>query len=610
MGKGMLQTLLPSRNNLLTPVQGPTSFTLLIQRSARHIRTPQSTTNNKQWASGDQFSASAGSGVNPKKSASGANFRRLPFNFCAVSLQPFSHPVCTSDGIIFDLTNILPWLKKHGTNPIDGKPLSAAELIKLHFAKNDDNEYVDPVTYKAFTDNTHIVALKVSGNVFAWDTVERLNIKAKSWRDLVSDQEFSRKDIITLQDPQNLGARDLSRFKFLKDGASTLTEEQQAERMDPTNNLNLAAMGSSAKILKAKEAVARARAERAAGTVAVSGANGNVGTKQKQSANTNLHKKLPVNAASHTSGLAAASFTSTGVTPHTSNERALLSEEEFLLKPRRVKQKGYARLQTTAGDLAVELNTEFAPRAVWNFVKLAKRGYYNGVSFHRSIRNFMLQGGDPTGTGRGGSSVWGKPFADEWSQSPLKHDARGVISMANKGKNTNTSQFFVTYRAASHLDRKHTIFGRVILEDPGGESEATLKRLEGLETDSADRPVEHCKIETIDVYVDPFEEFLKEKEVSDTKAAEDEQVKMNGGTEDDKVTWTGKRVRRDGTVDEQSGEPVQVGKYLDAKKLSTGPARDDDFVEIVDESWAPAQDHNSPPTKKRKAGGFGNFDAW
>ena len=93
-----------------------------------------------------------------------------------------------------------------------GNPLAQVDLIKLNFAKNDADEYVDPVTYKVLTDNTHIVAIRHrdSANAFAWDTVERLNIKAKQWKDLVTDEDFSRKDIITLQDPQNLESRTLA----------------------------------------------------------------------------------------------------------------------------------------------------------------------------------------------------------------------------------------------------------------------------------------------------------------------------------------------------------------------------------------------------------------
>lgn len=336
-------------------------------------------------------------------------------------------------------------MKERGTNPVDGSPLKGSDLIKLHYAKNEEGEYVDPVTYKVFTDNTHIVALRNTGNVFAWDTVERLNIKGKMWRDLVSDDEFGRKDIITLQDPQNIESRDLSSFKYLRDGESGLTEEQKRERNDPNRNLNLNAMGSSAKVIKAKEAVAKARAEREQKSTALSksgsAGSGLSSTKDaSQRSNTNQgNKKTPYNAAKHTTGQAAASFTSTGLTPHTSSELALLTDEQYMLKRGRVKIKGYARLVTNSGDLNLELQTEYAPKAVWNFIHLAKKGYYKDVAFHRNIKGFMIQGGDPTGTGRGGESIWGKNFADEFD-GPLKHDARGTVSMANKGKDTNSSQ--------------------------------------------------------------------------------------------------------------------------------------------------------------------------
>ncbi|GME26351.1 Peptidyl-prolyl cis-trans isomerase cyclophilin-type [Neofusicoccum parvum] len=554
---------------------------------------------HSEWASEDAYSASFGSGVNRSK-AVGASFRRLPFNFCALSLLPFEHPVCTAQGTIFDLTNIVPWLKKHGTNPVDGQPLKSADLIKLNFAKNDDAEYVDPVTYKVFTDNTHLVALKTTGNVFAWDTIERLNIKAKNWRDLVSDEEFSRKDIITLQDPQNLESRDLSAFKYIKDGESNLTEEQEKER---ASGVNAGALGSSAKVLKAKDAVAKARADRE--KAAKAKANGGVAAalaraRADQSDGSNaLHqnKPLPYNAAQYTTGKAAASFTSTGVTPHTSNERALLSDEEYMLKRGRVKIAGYARMQTSLGELNVELHTEFAPKAVWNFVQLAKKGYYRNISFHRNIRNFMIQGGDPTGTGRGGQSIWGKNFNDEF-EGPNKHDARGILSMANKGKNTNSSQFFITYRAAKHLDNKHTIFGRVV----GGMD--ALSRLENAPTDSKDRPDPPVMLEDVVVFVDPFEEFQKQKSEKDAKEREQEEIKKAGGTEDDKTTWTGKRIRGDGSI-ESGSSAGGVGKYLQAalaEQKASAPEEDG----IVGE-WGEAEE---PVRKKFKAGGFGNFDNW
>lgn len=202
--------------------------------------------------------------------------------------------------------------------------------------------------------------------------------------------------------------------------------------------------GSTAKILAAKAAVAKAREAKAGATdpnyhpSIKSPTPALPSTLSKQTSNKGK-AELPYNAAIHTTGKAAISLTSTAFTPHTRAERALLSEEDYMLKPKRVRIKGYARIATNQGDLNVELSPEWAPKTVYNFVKLAQKGYYNGVTFHRNIRNFMIQGGDPTGTGKGGTSFWGKNFNDEL-EGPLKHDTRGVLSMANKGKNTNSSQ--------------------------------------------------------------------------------------------------------------------------------------------------------------------------
>jgi len=117
-----------------------------------------------------------------------------------------------------------------------------------------------------------------------------------------------------------------------------------------------------------------------------------------------------------------------------------------------------AEIETNRGVIELELYTEHAPKTVNNFVFLAGEGFYNGVSFHRVISDFMIQGGDPTGSGRGGP---GYRFEDELETNPLKHET-GVISMANAGPNTNGSQFFITHSPQPHLDGKHTVFGKVV----------------------------------------------------------------------------------------------------------------------------------------------------
>lgn len=544
--------------------------------------------------------------------------------------------MCSPEGTIFDITNILPWLRKHGTNPVNGAPLKQGDLIKLTFAKNEDGEMVDPVTFKMFTDNTHIVALKNTGNVFAYDTVERLNIKAKNWTDLVSEEEFGRKDIVTLQDPQNVESRNLSCFKYLKEGTDTATPEQQRERNDPSNNVNTAALGNGAAILKA-----RSKKEQrpdinpdalASNRESISRINSSLSKSSTAAATTTItptpapatKSALPPPASSknaharHTTGLAAASLTSTGLTPHTTADLATLSQETYLLQPRRVKTKGYLSLAlspASLGALTLELAPEFAPKACYNFLALVKAGYYDNVPFHRNLRNFMIQGGDPTGTGKGGQSIWApKNFEDE-VDGPLKFDRRGVLAMANKGKDTNGSQFFITYRPCPHLQRKHTIFGNVIVDDDA--SSETMKNLENIPADEKGRPESEILINRISILVDPFEAYLKDEEEQE---GVEEAKRRRGGSEDERVTWTGRRVGPGWEESRMDGGGGGVGRYL---KVHGGGGRDGEGGGGGGgvgggrglEEWEGGMEEE-PARKKMKmkvqggGGGFGNFDGW
>uniref|UniRef100_UPI00358EA7D0 peptidyl-prolyl cis-trans isomerase-like 1 n=1 Tax=Myxine glutinosa TaxID=7769 RepID=UPI00358EA7D0 len=144
-------------------------------------------------------------------------------------------------------------------------------------------------------------------------------------------------------------------------------------------------------------------------------------------------------------------------------------------------------LETSMGELVLELYWRHAPRTCRNFAELARRGYYDAVIFHRIVPNFMVQGGDPTGTGRGGASIYGKSFEDEFHPD-LKHTGAGILSMANAGPNTNGSQFFLTLVPAQGLDGKHTVFGRV------AQGMSVLKRIGCVATDSNDRPLDPVKI--------------------------------------------------------------------------------------------------------------------
>ena len=179
-----------------------------------------------------------------------------------------------------------------------------------------------------------------------------------------------------------------------------------------------------------------------------------------------------------------------------------------------------ATIKTNHGDMHIKLFPEHAPKTVANFIALSKDGYYDGVIFHRIIKDFMIQGGDPTGTGMGGESIYGESFEDEFSEE--LYNVRGALSMANAGPNTNGSQFFIVQNqhlpyskkeiarggwpepiaeiyaekgGTPHLDRRHTVFGQLADEA----SYKVLDAIAGVETGAMDKPVEDVVIETIEI---------------------------------------------------------------------------------------------------------------
>jgi len=144
-------------------------------------------------------------------------------------------------------------------------------------------------------------------------------------------------------------------------------------------------------------------------------------------------------------------------------------------------------LETTQGAIELKLMPEIAPKACENFKSLVEKGYYDGIIFHRVIKSFMVQGGDPTGTGRGGESIWGKAFEDEFDQSVI-FDKPGLLAMANSGPNTNGSQFFITTVPTPWLNQRHTIFGEVV---SGYEN---VEKIETQPVDSQSKPISEQKI--------------------------------------------------------------------------------------------------------------------
>jgi len=149
-----------------------------------------------------------------------------------------------------------------------------------------------------------------------------------------------------------------------------------------------------------------------------------------------------------------------------------------------------ATIETNMGNIEIQLFPKEAPKTVENFIGLSKEGYYNGVIFHRVIAGFMIQGGDPTGTGRGGESIWGGKFNDEISPN-LKFDSSGIVAMANAGPNTNGSQFFITVAPTTWLNGHYSIFGKVI----GGMD--VVYAIDKVKTNKQDRPINKVIMEKV-----------------------------------------------------------------------------------------------------------------
>lgn len=438
-----------------------------------------------------------------KKDRRNADVKSLPFDCCALSFTQFEHPVCAPDGAVFDLLNIMPFLAKYKRHPLTGEPLAAKQLLKLHFHRNADGKYHCPVLFKPFNEWTHIAAIRTTGHVYCYEAIQTLCLKAGNMHDLLTETPFTKADILILNDPKDDQRRRVDGFAHVRDNL-------KAPRADaPKEEGSIRANAATARVL---EQVAKSN-----GAGAARGATASTGAAVPAMA-------APPSAPPERKGRAldgpapagittmrpsthhcAAGFTSTVFAPVTVNTiapaTALELEKARYAKVRALGKKAYVQLATSVGSLNLELHANLVPRTVENFLTLAKSGYYDGTVFHRLIKNFMVQGGDPTGSGKGGESMWGKPFADEFIPGKLSHSGNGVLSMANSGPNTNGSQFFLTFKSCDHLDGLHTIFGRLV----GGVD--VLAAIERLPTDKDDRPRDELRIRSVTVFTNPFDEI-------------------------------------------------------------------------------------------------------
>uniref|UniRef100_A0A8C6LGG9 Spliceosome-associated protein CWC27 homolog n=1 Tax=Nothobranchius furzeri TaxID=105023 RepID=A0A8C6LGG9_NOTFU len=182
---------------------------------------------------------------------------------------------------------------------------------------------------------------------------------------------------------------------------------------------------------------------------------------------------------------------------------------------------GKVLMKTSAGEIDIELWSKETPKACRNFVQLCMEGYYDGTIFHRVVRDFIIQGGDPTGTGTGGESIYGRPFKDEF-HTRLRFLRRGLVAMANAGPHDNGSQFFFTLGRADELNNKHTIFGKVT-----GDTIYNMLRLAEVECDADERPLNPHKIRTTEVLHSPFDDIVPRETKKGKKDKDKEEAKKS-----------------------------------------------------------------------------------
>ncbi|KCV72776.1 hypothetical protein H696_00355 [Fonticula alba] len=328
-------------------------------------------------------------------------------------------------------------------------------------------------------------------------------------------------------------------------------------------------------------------------------------------------------AAHFTTGGQGASLTSTSVAPQTEEVRVHWNADDVMYD--KIRDPGLVDVHVEGhGVLRIELLARYAPMTCHNFILLAKAGKYDGVGFHRLIRNFMIQGGDPTGTGQGGESAWGPDVKvrDEYHRaSHLSHNERGLLSMAHPPgeKDAGTSQFFITLSSAcTHLDRKHTIFGRVLAgylvdehgvrtspDVPGGGS--VLQTMERVATDKRDRPTEAIVMRRVVVRRDPFEEFQ-------TRHREQEQQKARAKEEQERMERNRKRVRpeaRPGATAQTIGRFISAATAKSLRVLPGGGSASGTATLVRPPSDGFVEPSQAPAKKPRSGlSGLSDFSSW
>lgn len=526
--------------------------------------------------------------------------RRLPFHCCALTLTPFSNPVCTlSSGIILESSALMDFLLAHKKDPITGESITTKDIITLHMDQDEEGRWQCPVLTKPFSDRTVIVAVldraAKEAYVYSHEAYKELNVKPKNWLDLTTGKKFNPKtDVLILNDPEDetfQKKRDIQSFWYIISGRSqAVKQQQQKQGTDVKHSV------TATRILEQiqKDNTKKRKDEETASSSS--------STLQSAAKKMKIYSQ-DVTGVQYTSGKAASSLTSSAMDVASENATREASQEEILqaqfqlMKSR--KEKGYVRMITNLGDMLLELHCDIAPQTCTNFLGLCQAQKYDGTTFHRLIPSFMIQGGKSK-TGED-SSLWGPAFQDEFDDR-LKHTGNGILSMANAGPGTNKRQFFITFKSCPHLDRKHSIFGEVV------DGKAVLEKMQKCPIDKKDRPVEPVTMLKMEILVDPAkeaEELEKERfeELAQSRKQEAEREKDMAAGE--MMPRKSKSTSKNGSSSPTGAS--KIGKYLPIATIS-------EKDEHADENGKDDGFPNLPPPSKvkavPKATKFGDFSGW
>lgn len=253
---------------------------------------------------------------------------------------------------------------------------------------------------------------------------------------------------------------------------------------------------------------------------------------------------------------------------------------------------GKVLLKTSVGDIDIELWSKETPKACRNFIQLCMEEYYNNTIFHRVVKGFIVQGGDPTGTGTGGESIYGQPFKDEF-HTRLRFNRRGLVAMANAGKDDNGSQFFFTFASAPELQNKHTIFGKVT-----GETVYNMLKLEEALVDEDERPLYPQKIFKAEVLNNPFPDIVPRRQPAKEQVSEVKKKDKISGVKNFKLLSFGEEAEEDEEENEEAnkmyaGRSKSTHDILNDPKLSAVPAVNTDQKKKSEERSENDQDNSS-----------------